>query len=182
MYNGDMSRDESSIPAMVRVDGDSDAQGEKSVQLQSTISDLIQVSHRLARLASHVSGNTESPATWRTISVLLAFGPMRLGELAERSRVSQPTMTKIVRGLVEREWVKRVADTEDARAWQIAVTSRGQHALEGWRHTIGAALAPLFETISDDELRTLQRTVEIISTHERAAADFDGPVRESQIA
>lgn len=146
-------------------------------QLQSTISDLIQVSHRLARLASHVSGNTESPATWRTLSALLASGPMRLGELADRSRVSQPTMTKIVRHLAEREWVKRVADTDDARAWQIAPTHKGEHALEQWRHTIGAALAPLFEGITGDELHTLKRSVEIISARERLANATDEAVR-----
>jgi len=149
----------------------------KAQELQSTISDLIQVSHRLARLASHVSGNTESPASWRTISVLIAHGPMRLGELAERSRVSQPTMTKIVRNLVEREWVKRVADTDDARAWQIAVTRKGESALEDWRTTIGTALAPLFEGITEDELATLRSALTIVSARERLADETSEAVR-----
>ncbi|MCX7520789.1 MarR family transcriptional regulator [Microbacterium sp. STN6] len=150
--------------------------------LQRTLSDLVQTSHRLTRLAAHVSGNTESPATWRTISVLQSFGAMRLGELATRSRVSQPTMTKLVRNLVEREWVKRIADTDDARAWQIASTRKGEAALQQWRDTIATALVPLFEDITDDEAEVLRRAVDIISSRERltdaaSAALLDGAAR-----
>ncbi|HEU0256509.1 MAG TPA: MarR family transcriptional regulator [Microbacteriaceae bacterium] len=145
----------------------------RTARLQETISDLIQVSHRMARLAAHVSGSTESPASWRTLSVLQAYGPMRLGELAERSRVSQPTMTKLVRGLVDRGRARRLADSDDARAWQIGITADGDEALEGWRHTIGTALAPLFADITDEELRTLQEGVRIVSAGERRADGID---------
>src|SRR3954469_17921900 len=96
--------------------------------LHHTLGDLVVASHRLTRLGARVTGSTESPATWRTLSVLQSSGAMRLGELASNSRVSQPTMTKLVRNLVESEWVKRIADTDDARAWQIAITPKGAAA------------------------------------------------------
>jgi DNA-binding MarR family transcriptional regulator len=87
---------------------------------------------------------------------------MRLGELAANSRVSQPTMTKIVRNLVESEWVKRIADTDDARAWQLAITAKGAAALQGWRDELSAALVPMFADLSDDELEALRSTARII--------------------
>src|SRR3954452_20205115 len=102
-------------------------------ELHQILGDLVVAAHRLTRLAARVTGSTESPATWRTLSVLQAVGPMRLGELATHSRVSQPTMTKLVRNLVDAEWVKRIADTDDARAWQIAITANGAAGL----HTSG---------------------------------------------
>src|SRR6478609_619208 len=102
-------------------------------ELHEILGDLVVASHRLARLAARVTGNTESPATWRTLSVLQSVGPLRLGELAAHSRVSQPTMTKIVHNLVETEWIKRIADVSDARAWQIAITPKGAAALQTWR-------------------------------------------------
>jgi len=133
-------------------------------ELRQTIGDLVVAAHRLARLAAQVTGSTESPATWRTLSVLQSSGPMRLGELATQSRVSQPTMTKLVRNLVEAEWVKRIADTADARAWQIAITGKGTDALQTWRDELSAALAPMFADLSDDELAAMRTTVEIIGS------------------
>jgi DNA-binding MarR family transcriptional regulator len=133
-------------------------------QLRQTLGDLVVASHRLIRLAARVTGNTESPATWRTLSVLQSGGPMRLGELAAQSRVSQPTMTKIVRNLVESEWVKRIADTDDARAWQIAITDSGAAALQAWRDALSDALVPMFADLSEDELAAMRCTVEVIAS------------------
>lgn len=138
--------------------------GIDTAQLRQTLGDLVVASHRLIRLAARVTGNTESPATWRTLSVLLSAGPMRLGELAAQSRVSQPTMTKIVRNLVESEWVKRIADTDDARAWQIAITDAGAAALQAWRDALSDALVPMFADLSVDELAAMRCTVEVIAS------------------
>jgi DNA-binding MarR family transcriptional regulator len=135
-----------------------------TAQLRQTLGDLVVASHRLTRLAARVTGNTESPATWRTLSVLQSAGPMRLGELAAQSRVSQPTMTKIVRNLVESEWVKRIADTDDARAWQIAITVAGAAALRAWRDALSDALVPMFADLTEDELAAMRCTVEVIAS------------------
>ncbi|MEN2739752.1 MarR family transcriptional regulator [Microbacterium sp. X-17] len=149
-----------------------------TAQLRTTIGDLVVASHRLARLAARVTGSTESPATWRTLSVLQTVGAMRLGELAAQSRVSQPTMTKLVRNLVEAEWVKRIADVDDARAWQIAITSKGAAALQDWRDTLAEALVPMFADLRDDELAAMRATVEIIASRvdlsTAASAAVDG--------
>jgi DNA-binding MarR family transcriptional regulator len=134
------------------------------VELHQTLGDLVVASHRLTRLAARVTGSTESPATWRTLSVLQASGAMRLGELAAHSRVSQPTMTKLVRNLVESEWVKRIADTDDARAWQIALTPKGEKALKDWRDELSAALVPMFADLTEDELEALRSAVRIVGS------------------
>ncbi|MEN0086733.1 MAG: MarR family transcriptional regulator [Leifsonia sp.] len=133
-------------------------------ELRQIIGDLVVAAHRLARLAAQVTGSTESPATWRTLSVLQSSGPMRLGELASQSRVSQPTMTKLVRNLVDAEWVKRIADADDARAWQIAVTAKGVEALQTWRDELSAALVPMFSDLSEAEVAAMRTTVEIIGS------------------
>lgn len=132
--------------------------------LHETLGDLVVASHRLTRLAARVTGSTESPATWRTLSVLQSSGAMRLGELASNSRVSQPTMTKLVRNLVESEWVKRIADTDDARAWQIAITATGSAALQAWRDALSDALVPMFADLTPDELAAMRCTVEVIAS------------------
>lgn len=141
----------------------------------STISqilvEVVSASNRLTRVAARRTGNTESPALLRTLSTLRASGPMRIGELAVESRVAQPTMTKLVRTLVEREWVRRIADTADARAWQIAVTRKGERALDEWREAMGAALLPVFADLSDDEADVLARAAAIL--HARIAGEIE---------
>lgn len=144
--------------------GTSPTETPADAELRHTLGDLVVASHRLARLAAHATGNTESPATWRTLSVLQSSSAMRLGELAALSRVSQPTMTKLVRNLVETGWVERVADADDARAWQIAITQAGADALNAWRDELSAALVPLFADLTEQERAAMRCTVEVIAS------------------
>lgn len=133
-------------------------------ELSAILGDLISVTHRLTRLAAQATGETTSAATWRTLSVLTSCGPLRIGELAAQSRVSQPTMTKIIANLNELEWIKRIAVSNDARAWQIAMAPKGQIALESWRLRLGTALAPDFLDLSPEETMTLVRAIDLIES------------------
>lgn len=130
--------------------------------MHDILTDLVQVSGRMTRLAHRVTGDPESPATWRTLAVLQQHGPMRVGELAALSQVAQPTMTKIVAGLVERDWVKRIADQDDARAWQIGISSKGVMVLTRWRAKLASTLLPLFHDLGDDDVQTLRKAVDLI--------------------
>jgi len=141
-----------------------------STLLRSLLGDLVAVNHRLTRLAARATGSSESPAIWRTLSVLNIGGPMRLGELAELSRVAQPTATKLVANLDARGWVQRVADPADARATQTTITDAGAAALAGWRDELAGAMLPLFADLGADDIAVLQRAVEIIRERADAAA------------
>jgi DNA-binding MarR family transcriptional regulator len=131
-------------------------------ELSVLLGDLVSVTHRLTRLAAQSTGDKTSPAMWRTLSVLTSTGPMRLGELATHSRVSQPTMTKIIANLNELEWIKRIADSADARAWHIAITTKGQAALDDWRARLGSALEPMFADLSATDRATLAHAIMLL--------------------
>jgi DNA-binding MarR family transcriptional regulator len=88
---------------------------------------------------------------------------MRLGALAENSRVSQPTATNLVTTLDERGWVSRRPDPTDARASLIEVSDAGLAALMAWRDELTTALMPLFGDLNADEVATLRRAVEIVA-------------------
>jgi DNA-binding MarR family transcriptional regulator len=147
--------------------------------LSEILGDLITVNHRLTRLAAHAargepadpeapattvaaSSATESPAVWRTLSVLRQTGPIRLGELAARSRVSQPTATKLVTHLANRGWATRQPDPLDARVALAAVTAAGEAALADWRRRLAQALLPLFADLPPAEVETLERAIAIL--------------------
>lgn len=148
-------------------------QSSRSGALAELIGELVSVNHRLTRLAATATGSTESPAIWRTLSVLRDLGPMRLGELARVSRVSQPTMTKLVNTLDERGWVRRIADESDARAWLIAADRHGLDALDAWRAELAGQLAPRFADLDDADAAALERAVAIVRERlDRADAEL----------
>ncbi|MDY7558557.1 MarR family winged helix-turn-helix transcriptional regulator [Cryobacterium sp. 10C3] len=124
--------------------------------LPALLGDLITVNHRLTRVAAHAADSRESPAVWRTLSVLRQLGPIRLGEIAARSRISQPTATKLVAHLVERGWAARLADPLDARVTSTVITAAGDAALSAWRSELAEALLPMFDGLADAELATIR--------------------------
>jgi DNA-binding MarR family transcriptional regulator len=141
--------------------------------LHELLGDLIGVTHRLSRLAATATGSTESPAVWRTLAVLAGGGALRLGDLAVQSRVSQPTMTNIVKTLEGRGWVTSVPDETDARVRRIQATPDGTNALDAWRGELAERLVPLFEDLTAEERRTLRAAVDLVSARVRVPAPPD---------
>ncbi|MBD8141519.1 MarR family transcriptional regulator [Frigoribacterium sp. CFBP 8759] len=125
---------------------------------------LLTSTHRLTRIAAQETGRTTSPAVWRTLSILTTDGELRVGDLARASRVSQPTMTKLLRGLAEDELVKRIADTDDSRAWLIAITDKGTAALVEWRGQLADSLGGLFADLDDDEWAVLEHATRLLAS------------------
>ncbi|MFK4731371.1 MarR family transcriptional regulator [Agromyces mediolanus] len=130
--------------------------------LPALIGALVSANSRLVRVAATATGSEESPAVWRTLGVLRDLGPLRLGELARVSRVTQPTMTKLVNALEERRWVRRTADPDDGRALRVAAEPLGLAALDAWREELTAAIAPLFPELDSADLAALERTVAVL--------------------
>jgi len=141
------------------------------IPLRSLLGDLISVNHRLTRVAARAAGGAESPALWRTLSALAASGPIRLGDLADLSRIAQPTATKLVGNLTQRGWTARLADPADARATQISITSAGAGALADWRDELAGAMLPLFADLDDSDIAVLQQAVNIIRDRVDAATE-----------
>ncbi|MGY4859243.1 MarR family winged helix-turn-helix transcriptional regulator [Cryobacterium sp. AP23] len=143
--------------------------------LHDILGDLVSVNHRLTRVAARAARGAESPALWRTLSVLLTSGPIRLGELADLSRVSQPTATKLVGSLVGRGWIERTSDPSDARVSLIASTPAGEAALIAWRTELAAALLPYFADLPAADVDTLERAVAILRDRVEATERPDAP-------
>ncbi len=125
---------------------------------------LIVEANRLTRVAAQATGSTTPAAVWRTLSILASDGSYRIGDLARASRVTQPTMTKLIQNLAEDELVYRIADVADSRAWLIAITDTGTTALDNWRTELGEALQPMFSDLSADEIDILERAVTILES------------------
>jgi DNA-binding MarR family transcriptional regulator len=129
------------------------------------IESLLTSNHRLTRMAAQSTGSTVSAAVWSTLSVLNSDGPRRNGELARAARITQPGMTKLLGNLVDDEWVYRIADVDDSRAWLIAITDKGRDALFSWRTQLAEATTQIFGDLDETEWAALGRAAEILASH-----------------
>ena len=90
--------------------------------------DLVVLSARLVR---EVRRNTTDlhAASIRLMSLLDELGPSTVSALAQADRCSQPTMTGIVNGLVDKGWLRRDPHPDDARSTLVSMTTEGRHKL-----------------------------------------------------
>ena len=127
------------------------------------IETLIVAAHALTRVAALQTANETPAAQWRTLTILRDNGPLRLGELARLSRVTQPGMTRLVGQMAELGLVERTTDAADSRATVVSVTALGLEALQTWLLQLTTALAPHFEDLDEHEWEALRITARVLS-------------------
>jgi DNA-binding MarR family transcriptional regulator len=132
-----------------------------------TIETLLVSVNRLIRIAAQAAGNATSSAVWRTLGILQTDAPLRVGELAAMSRVTQPTMTKLVAGMVADGLATRSVDPSDSRGLQIDITDAGLTMLAEWRATLTRTVGPVFADLSDDEWSILHDASTLIASKVR---------------
>ncbi|GAA4266871.1 MarR family winged helix-turn-helix transcriptional regulator [Frondihabitans peucedani] len=143
-----------------------------SSQPTDILESLISSTTRLVRYAAQASGRNMSSATARTLSILSAEGPLRTGDLARASRISQPGMTKLLRTMQGDELVSRIAEVDDARAWLIQITPRGRAALVEWRSVLATEMSPLFGDLDETDWQTLEAAATLLEERSRREVVF----------
>jgi DNA-binding MarR family transcriptional regulator len=99
--------------------------------LAAEASDVRTATFRLARrLRAQRAVDTMSDGQFAVLATLKMFGPHTLGELAERERVSAPSMNRTVNCLQESGYLTRTPDEEDRRKVNIALTEEGLGVVE----------------------------------------------------
>ncbi|MCS5513285.1 MarR family transcriptional regulator [Curtobacterium flaccumfaciens pv. betae] len=134
---------------------------------EQTIETLLVSVNRLIRSAVQSTGNTTSAAVWRTLGILETDEPLRLGELATASRVAQPTMTRLVAGMLADGLVSRSVDPDDSRGQLIELTEAGRERLASWRSTLTSTVGPLFADLTDDDWDVLHHAANLIAQRAR---------------
>lgn len=94
--------------------------------------------YRLAVLAADVSRALSQIYTrefglsipeWRIVANLGRFGPLNAGDLAERSNLDKPKVTRALQKLEARGLVQRAVATMDRRQVRLSLTRRGRLVL-----------------------------------------------------
>ena len=89
----------------------------------------------------------------------LVPGPRTIGSLAERLGVSQQAASKAVADLERRGYVRREADPDDGRARIVALTERGEAAIEAGRRHRAAVEAELADRLGPERIEAARRTL-----------------------
>jgi DNA-binding MarR family transcriptional regulator len=134
------------------------------------IETLIVAAHALTRVAALETRSETPSAQWRTLTILRDRGPLRVGELAQLSRVTQPGMTRLVGQMADLGLIERSTDASDSRATVVTVTPLGLEALATWLVQLTAALAPHFEDLTAQEWDALRTTAAVLSRKTAAVA------------
>lgn len=116
----------------------------------SEASDFRMATFRLARrLRSQRAVDSMSDGQFAVLAALSVHGPHTLGELAERERVSAPSMNRTVNCLEESGYLSRTPDAQDRRKVNIALTDAGRAVVDetvrrrdSWLEESLAALTP----------------------------------------
>ena len=121
-------------------------------------SDFRMATFRLARrLRSQRAIDTMSDGQFAVLAALSTHGPHTLGELADRERVSAPSMNRTVNCLEESGYLSRTPDEIDRRKVNIALTDAGRTVVDetvrrrdSWLEAALADLSPAErETLHD---------------------------------
>lgn len=104
------------------------------------------------------SGRFGGPARMRMLEALAAAsGPLSVSDLGAAIGVDQPRASRLVQQGVERGYVRREADPDDARRTRIALTEEGRRVARGVRGERREALGTALAAFTEEERVELAR-------------------------
>jgi DNA-binding MarR family transcriptional regulator len=142
--------------------------------------DLVVACSRFARTAAQAIDVDVSVTMWRMLSNLAHTGDLSVTELAAIERTSQPTVSKMVKRLEAQGLVSRRPDPTDRRSSAVSVTDAGRASLARYRASLTTALAPHLARLDEDDLRTLDRALDLLAHLTTEVADA-GPITSESV-
>jgi DNA-binding MarR family transcriptional regulator len=96
-----------------------------------------------------------SPPHMVILKVIREAGPMSVSEIGKRHGISKPQMTHLIDRLVYLDLVERQPDKADRRVINIALTDRGDKALDEFRALMIVRIKQKLACLDDGELEQL---------------------------
>lgn len=127
-----------------------------SPDVDTEASDLRMATFRLARrLRAQRAVDSMSDAQFAVLACLHVHGRHTLGELAERERVTAPSMNRTVNCLEESGYLTRTPDENDRRKVNLALTPSGTSVVAETVRRRDAWLEDVLTEMSASQRRTL---------------------------
>lgn len=131
--------------------------------LSREASDLRMATFRLARrLRAQRAVDSMSDGQFAVLAALSMHGPHTLGELADRERVSAPSMNRTVNCLEESGYLRRSPDETDRRKVNISLTDAGRSVVAETVRRRDSWLESALADLEPAQRATLQAAAEIM--------------------
>ncbi|NAZ85341.1 MarR family winged helix-turn-helix transcriptional regulator [Kineococcus indalonis] len=122
----------------------------------------------LRRVADDLTSLAEEPLRdaeltldqWRVLQALADRGPMSMTEVGALTRISGPTLTRVVDRLTERSLLYRNVDTEDRRRVLVHAADRGRQLHRALAPKLLEAERSGLSRLPDAELGVLRQALE----------------------
>lgn len=119
------------------------------------------------RMRAERAVDAMSDGQFAVLAVLKVHGAHTLGELAERERVTAPSMNRTVNCLEESGWVTRAPDDDDRRKVNVSLTAAGLEVVDETVRRRDRWVEEVLADLDDDDREALARAAAIM---ERAVA------------
>lgn len=117
---------------------------------------------RLHRRLGQQPGAQISFAQLSALVMIERYGPIRVGDLAQREQVAAPSMTRTLSGLVAAGWVERQPDPDDGRSFMVTMTDDGRRHIVKVRHERTAALVQGMDRLTPAQLGALTAAIPVL--------------------
>lgn len=117
---------------------------------------------RLARILRQEDDDELSPSLASVLFMLDRQGPITLGELARRERLTKPSVTAIVDKLLHLGLIERRVDGQDRRVARVSLTAAGRRRVNARRARRTTWLAARMHELPGKDVRTLSEAAEVL--------------------
>ena len=124
--------------------------------------DLVWASSRFARTAYQATPVQLSYVSLRAMAAINREPGLRVGELARREGITQPSMSQAIKKLVDENYITRHPSPEDARATDLMITDKGRDILQQYRTDSAAQIVPVLDALHDADIAVLNRAAELL--------------------
>ncbi len=132
---------------------------DERVDLLGDPADLDRLRVVLLRLTRRIRASADdqiTPSQRSTLGTIYYFGPLSVGQIAEREHVQPPSASKIVAALEQTGLVERSADPTDRRCSLTSLTTAGRDAVNEMRAAGLGFLAGSLAQLDPRDLATLE--------------------------
>ena len=151
--------------------------GNEPVELAEALIDVLRGMHRLMRQPHPVSdqqhpgyvanrgghSQPEKPGQFKLLMILTKRGRLAMQELAAALDVAPPTVTAMVKRLLEQGYVERVRDDADWRTVWVELTDQGREAVTQHHRVRVAALRQRIERLDLEERAKLRDAIPVLA-------------------
>jgi MarR family 2-MHQ and catechol resistance regulon transcriptional repressor len=135
----------------------------------------------IARADRHLARVNLTRGQYGVLDALLYFGPLQLGQLAEKILRSEGTMTTVVDNLERRGLVERERNRHDRRVVTVSLTEAGRQLISEVVPVHVAAIVEAMGILSPVEQEVLARLCRQVGKQERVTAGGEELSAEQEV-